>query len=138
MDDEVEGEAWLAQLQGSAMDHSQVVRDALAIDWSKRTPEPGDYQPYYVAYATAHSLPPAEMARREDAAYPDRKTSRFMSWMHERWLEWEGIPGNQGLAGEGKTASFRAWLPDRVAELAVSQDRGRTVDRAGASRGSPS
>jgi hypothetical protein len=68
--------------------------------------------PRYVAYARAHGMTPARMAREDRKRWPGGCGTGFVIWCHERWAEWRkenGRPPHDALT-DADYAAFDAWL----------------------------
>lgn len=83
-------------------------RDASAAPVSS----PSDWNPRFVAYASAHGRSPDEQLEHDRSEYPSARAMPFMLWIQARWSEFDLARGVRpgGSHGPQEHAAFDAWL----------------------------
>lgn len=81
-----------------------------------------DYQPRYIAYATAHGASPDEMTARDQAAYPGGCMAGFIIWIGQQWSAWHAATGwnPRHAKSQAQHDAFDAWLLSGAAVRAAA------------------
>ena len=71
-----------------------------------------EYQPRYVAYASAHDATPGEMLARDVERWPGGRMAGYAIWVSQKWREWDAArgQGSDHVRGDEEHAAFAAWL----------------------------
>lgn len=71
------------------------------------------YQSRYVAYARAHDMAPEAMDAHDNERFPGGCMAGYITWINDRWREWEALTGRRQPYTDADHDSFDAWLATR-------------------------
>lgn len=82
---------------------------------------PREWNPYYLAYSTAHGRNPDAQLAHDVVRWPGGKMCGFILWMHARWEEWRAATMTLDYAlTPAQRDAFGTWLEQYAVTAAAT------------------